>query len=203
MISKTIRDYPIKEKNPFTEQTYLSKNKSFSVTVLNNNDKVAISLTSLCKVKKDSEIPKIIGKILKNKLRITKGGVNIYEYIYKNSDWAKEEYAFKIDFDDCCNKIGYSSTQSVWYGLAELLDKNILARSETRGVYYLNPIFFQKANTVVVTDYYKPEQEQEPEKEKTEKPKKSTKQPKSTKQTKKENKKKKGSKKINPFLHRA
>ena len=155
MTSKTIRDYPIQEINPFTDETYVSKNNTFSVTVVKNNDKTAINLTSLCKVGKAGDMPKIIGKILKNKLRITKGGVNVYEYIYNKSWVAHNSFPFKMDFDDCCNKIGYSSYQSVWYGLAELLDKNIIARSEIPGAYYLNPLFFQDANTIVVTDYYK------------------------------------------------
>lgn len=162
--NKTIRDYPIKKSNPFIQKNdnegYISRNKSFSVNVVPNGETDSMSLTGIHKVHKDKAL-EILGEILREKLDITKGGINVFKYIYNNIDKVEQSnedgeiMTFKVNFDDCRDVCGYNSTQSVWYGLAELLDKDIIARSGVPGVYYLNPNFFHPAGSIVVTEYYK------------------------------------------------
>ena len=157
---KTIRDYPIKKKNPFAKKknqegtkNYLSKDRSFSVGIVSDS----ISLTGIHKVGQGAALD-VLGDILKEKLDITKGGINVFKYIYnsleKDND-GQPLMTFRVNFEHCRDTCNYTSTQSVWYGLAELLDKNIIARSAIPGVYFLNPNFFHPTGSIVVTEYYK------------------------------------------------
>jgi len=167
---KTIRDYPLNRINPFeTESPFISKDKSFSVNVVEN----ARSLTGIHKIKSNEALD-IVCLTLKEKLGLTKVGVNIFRFLYLNPDYVYEakdmkdaNLMAKINFEECREEMGYTSTQSVWCGLAELLNNNIIARAKVsrkimdkeRGLhlhyYHLNPIFFLPTKTIVVTEYYK------------------------------------------------
>jgi hypothetical protein len=151
---KTIRDYPINRKTPFSTTDFITEDKSFRVNLV--SDANTINLTGIHKIEPEQALD-LISDILKTKLDITKGGINVFKYLFSklNEIENKNSMTFKVDFDKCRDDIGYTSTQSVWYGLAELLDKNIIARSEVPGVYFLNPNFFLPTEAIVVTEYYK------------------------------------------------
>lgn len=157
---KTIRDYPINRLNPFEKESpFISKDKSFSVNVIES----ARSLTGIHKIKSDEALD-IVCATLKEKLGLTKVGVNIFRFLFLSKI---DGEMVKINFEECREEMGYTSTQSVWCGLAELLNNNIIARAkvtrkvmdEERGLhlhyYHLNPVFFLPAKTIVVTEYYK------------------------------------------------
>jgi hypothetical protein len=152
---KMIRDYDKHVYNPFlTNENYLTKDNTFSVSASNKDE--ARNVTGVHKISKDQAIELMSG-IIKDKLDITRGGINIFRYLFSKLELFEGEYSMtvKIDFNDCKNDIGYDSTQSVWNGLAELLDKDIIARSSVPGVYFLNSNFFLLTETIVVTEYYK------------------------------------------------
>lgn len=166
--TKTVRDYPTYKSSPFGKGVYegkgvfVNENNSFSAnTVLRGNGTFAINLTGINYIDKN-EVVDIILEVLKNKLLINKGALNVFKYLYEKVAKEKgqgllEEFGLnmKIDFDDCKEEIGYTSTQSVWYAIAELLDKEIIARSIVPSVYFLNPNFFQQVDSVVVSEFYK------------------------------------------------
>jgi len=181
---KTIRDYPINTRSPFGKKAqlkkvaigkkarkksvrnntdkfeslakYLSDDRSFFVNVVSVEKSRNLNLTGIHKINKDQAL-ELIGDVLKDKLEITKGGINVFKYIFNKLERNEKDFimTFKVDVDQCRDDIGYTSTQSVWYGLAELLDKSIIARSAILGVYYLNPNFFLPTEKIVVTEYYK------------------------------------------------
>lgn len=159
---KTIRDFPINKVSPFGKSIHITKGNSFSVNISPKNEEetsFSRSLTSISYIKKKDAI-NLICDVLKDKLGISRGAVNVFKYLYsklKKSNGLADKLGMniKVDFDDCKRACGYTSTQSVWYALAELLDKNIIARSLVPAVYFLNPNFFQPAETIVVSEYYK------------------------------------------------
>jgi hypothetical protein len=61
----------------------------------------------------------------------------------------------EIDHKVCAADMGYTSYQSVYNSILELLDKNIIARSGSEKVYFLNPMFFSKTKNLLITEYYK------------------------------------------------
>ena len=153
---KMIRDYPIKETSPFTNK-YVSKDKMLSVSVLPNRTSPRTrDITNTHRVEKD-EIVGIITQHLQENLGIALSGLNIFKFIYNNLEKTKKGYKlkFKMNFEECRESNGYVSTQSVWHGLAELLDKDIIARTKIPGTYFLNPNFFIPTNTISVTEHYK------------------------------------------------
>jgi hypothetical protein len=104
----------------------------------------------------------LMSNTIKEKLGITKGGINMFKYLFSlfrevslNASDEECSMTLKVIFEDCRDAIGYNSTQSVWNGLAELLDKDIIARSAVPGVYFLNPNFFLLTETIIVTELYK------------------------------------------------
>ncbi len=158
---KTIREYPINRKSPFgtpkKPKNYLTQDKNLCVNIIPNKKKSnSRNLTGIHKLNKDQAV-ELMGDILKDKLEITKGGINMFKYLFTQLEKSDDEYnmTFKVDFTKSRDDIGYKSTQSVWYALAELLDKNIIARSAVPGVYFLNPNFFLPTDSIVVTEFYK------------------------------------------------
>lgn len=159
--TKTIRDFPVNKVSPFGKSIYTNEGNSFSVIISPKDDETSFSrsLTGIQYITKKQALD-LIADVLKDKLGITRGAVNVFKYLYdklENSDGLTEDLGMniKVDFDDCKDVCGYTSTQSVWYALAELLDKDIIARSLVPAVYFLNPNFFQPAETIVVSEYYK------------------------------------------------
>jgi hypothetical protein len=153
---KMIRDYPIKEKSPFTNK-YLSKDKTLSVSVLpSRTNPRTRDITNTHQVEKE-EIVGIITRHLQDNLTIALSGLNIFKFIYNNIEKKGKGYnlEFKMNFEECRESNGYVSTQSVWHGLAELLDKDIIARTKIPGTYFLNPNFFIPTNTISVIEHYK------------------------------------------------
>lgn len=159
--TKTIRDFPVNKISPFGKSFHTADGNSFSVNISPKDDENSFSrsLTGIHFITKKQAVD-LIGEVLKDKLGITRGAVNVFKYLYEkleNSDGLTEDLGMniKVDFDECKDACGYTSTQSVWYALAELLDKDIIARSLVPAVYFLNQNFFQPAETIVVSEYYK------------------------------------------------
>jgi hypothetical protein len=159
---KMIRDYPIKIKSPFKLAGFdISKSKdgNFYVSVEPKKEKpLKKNLVNFHEIN-ETEALEILKSSLQEKLGVALSGVNVFEYIFKNiktkGKSKKYDMLFKMDFEDCRNYNGYVSAQSVWHGLGELLDKDIIARSKTPGSYFLNPNYFLPTNTISVTECYK------------------------------------------------
>lgn len=160
---KMIRDYPVKIKSPFKLVGFdVSKNKdnSFSISVEPKKENPRKkNLVNFHEINQDEAL-EILTSSLQDKLSIALSGVNVFKYIFKNlkiNAKGKNKYdmLFKMDFEDCRDYNGYVSAQSVWHGLGELLDKDIIARSKTPGSYFLNPNYFLPTSTISVTDCYK------------------------------------------------
>lgn len=170
--TKTIRDYDTNKTNPFepskkkkkgpakkkkdTISDYLSDDKTLAVSLAGKTGSRK-NLTGIHKVSEEESLD-LIGDVLKEKLGLTKGGVNMFKYIFNNLEEKRSggvSMVFKVDFDHCKEQVGWTASQSVWYGLAELLDKSIIARSETPGAYFLNPNFFLPTDTIVIAEFYK------------------------------------------------
>lgn len=161
---KIINSYPNNRKTPFSKKkSYTTKDNSFSITT-SLDDEITCNLVGVQKVSKDEAINKMIG-VLEEKLEISKGGMNLFRYIYLNAKYQKDNILpIKIDYKESMIDMGYSSFQSVYNALLELLDKNIIARTGVEKIYYINPTFFAPVERILITEYY----QFEPIKEETE-----------------------------------
>jgi hypothetical protein len=156
---KTLRDYETYSLCPYGKKSYLTNDRTFSVSVIPGNNTNSIILTGIHKKTKE-EVVEIISEVLKEKIKIGKSGLNLFKYLFnleRTINDQEEGYpiTIKMNVEDCKNAMGYAKTQSVWQGLAELLEHDIIARSAVPLVYYLNPNFFTPSETMVITEYFK------------------------------------------------
>lgn len=88
---------------------------------------------------------------LKALFGLTQAGVRVFGYFMEQSTFHD-----KVEFNlqDCLEFTGYSSKDSVFRGLAELLDNQFIARTNKAYFYYINPQIFYKGDRIVlVTEY--------------------------------------------------
>ena len=118
------------------------------------------NLVEIKSVNKTEAIDKIVS-ILGEKLQISKSGLNLFKYIYLNAKYDRDSpqdydmLPIKIDYKDSMNEMGYTSFQSVYNALLELLEKNIIARTAIEKLYFVNSVFFIPANKINITETYK------------------------------------------------
>ncbi len=158
---KTLRDYEVNNVCPYGKKSYLTEDRSFSVSLIPGDKTNSIILTGIHKKTKE-EVCDIITEVLKEKIKLSKSGLNLFRYIFNlertiDQEDENENYpiTIKINFDDAKKTMGYAKSQSIWQGIAELLEHDIIARSGNYSVYYLNPNFFTPSETMVITEYFK------------------------------------------------
>ena len=54
----------------------------------------------------------------------------------------KDKDYFYFDREDCLNYTGYKSEKSVYIGLADLIENEIIARGKNDIIYFINPMVF-------------------------------------------------------------
>lgn len=157
---KRLTDYAVNKDNPYIKSNgYVSSAGTLSINI-DEDDFKTKSVVEVHHVDKD-ELVETIAQILKKRLKISKSGLVLFRYIYqkykynKNNSDNKELHPVEIDYKVCTAEMGYTSYQSVYNSLLELLDKNVIARSDNEKVYYLNPLFFSKTKKLMITEYYK------------------------------------------------
>ncbi len=154
--AKKIANYPVNRSNPFNKKKYTSDENNFSLFA--DND--VKNLVEIKSVNKTEAIDKIVS-ILGEKLQISKSGLNLFKYIYLNAKYDRDNpqdydmLPIKIDYKDSMNEMGYTSFQSVYNALLELLEKNIIARTAIEKLYFVNSVFFIPANKINITETYK------------------------------------------------
>lgn len=159
--SKKIADFPINRSTPF-EDKLLSDSNSFS---LSNNvkDGIVLNLVETHRIKRENAVDVIVN-VLSEKLQISRSGINLFRYIYINAKYEKDNpidydvLPIKIDYKKSMIEMGYTSIQSVYNALIELLEKNIIARTAVEKLYFINPVFFVPPEKILVTEHYKLEE---------------------------------------------
>ncbi len=156
---KGIRDFPVNRTNPFKEGKFFNENKSLTLDIAaGGKSQVQQTVTHHQKISSEDALD-MFGETLKSKLGVTRGGVTLFKFLYQQVQAGKiindDGYQIDVDFKNCMIECGYQSTQSVFNGLAELLDLDIIARSGNTGMYFLNTNFFIPANSLIITEYLK------------------------------------------------
>ncbi len=65
-------------------------------------------------------------------------GIKVFGYIMNNL--FKDKDYFYFDREDCLNYTGYKSEKSVYIGLADLIENEIIARGKNDIIYFINMI---------------------------------------------------------------
>lgn len=169
---KGVRSFPTYNINPFLD----------NLNVTSEDKKVivqpSIRTENSCDIivfHKEHDIFGKFNKVLEEKFNLTSCAVGVLSYLRQqffikqriskvNKEKSKEEdnelltnideYLINIDCTDCMNYMGYSSVQSVFNGLSELLDVQFIARSHNNNVYHLNPNIFLPIENLSITENY-------------------------------------------------
>lgn len=95
-------------------------------------------------------------KIFKGQLRslfdLNKTALKVAGYLMEALPINKDMVLF--DLQECLEYTGFANKKSVYDGLAELLEKEILAKSDKINVFFINPsIAFNGNRMIIVNDY--------------------------------------------------
>lgn len=155
-----ISDFPQHRENPFIPDMLFPKgSKSISIgrpkdkTLVDNvtgqiDDSLYIGIRK--EVDKE-EFVKIFHSQLQSLFNLSKCALKVLSYFMSITKFDDE---MLFDLVDCKKFTGYSSKESVFNGIAELLDKEIIARGRNAYRYYANPSIFYKGDRIVlVTEF--------------------------------------------------
>ena len=97
------------------------------------------------------EFVKIFHSQLQALFNLSKCALKVMSYFMSITKFHDE---LLFDLEDCKSFTGYSSKESVFNGIAELLKNEIIARGRNPYRYYANPSIFYKGDRIVlVTEY--------------------------------------------------
>ncbi len=155
-----LTNFPTNTVNPFVGKQFMNEVKSVSVMATDETEgeKITKTVTRYQKITKNESLTKFCDAIKKN-LDITSGGIKTFRYLYDQVQQGKglnaESISLDVDKHDCMKKAKYTSIQSVFNGINELLEKEIIAKSGKINVYFMNPNFFRPQDFLIITEYYR------------------------------------------------
>ena len=151
---------PKYSSNPFLEQSEESHEQAFVsedkavLTKMARKKRGPVLLIGKETQVREKELIDILVDEMSELFGINKKSQRVLAYLLSLVDG---EDQFTLDIKDCLAKTGYSVRTSVYMALNELLDKGFIARTEQRGVYWLNTKRLYnpyKANSLVVIKRY-------------------------------------------------
>jgi hypothetical protein len=156
----SLKDFPEYKANPFIEPIVAMKVKNKTVQIATTpqmalNENGAYVGDSYMVVKKKVDKEEFV-KVFKNQLTLifefSKTAQKVLTYFIKNLGVNKDIVIFDIERAKIDSSL--SSKTSIYFGLAELIQNNIIARSNLNQVYFINPaILFNGDRLVVVNEW--------------------------------------------------
>lgn len=156
-----IRDFPKNKNNPFIQNIIIPRRNQTIVLgkdrekVIINGDTGEVDDTLFIAVKKELDKEQFV-KIFHNQLQaifdLSKKALKVFAYIASIT-----EYTDKVIFEleKCKDFTGYSSKATILNGVAELLEKEFIAKTTITNIYYINPQIFYKGDRLVLVSEFK------------------------------------------------
>lgn len=158
---RKLTDFPEMVENPFINELVVPQKSKTNVIATKNGGAILNMNTGQIdddtlflaqrKVLDKEPFIKLFQSQLKALFGLTQAGVRVFGYFMEQSTFGD-----KVEFNlqDCLNFTGYNSKDSVFRGLAELLENDFIARTNKTYFYYINPQIFYKGDRIVlVTEY--------------------------------------------------
>lgn len=159
-MKKTISDFATHKTNPFLTDAlpYIKEKKALTKFVpqdgtflLNQAGDVspALAVHHVMKHVDTQQYTKVFGGFMREKYGLNKSGLKVLELYF----WQKiKKDSDLVDFSliDCKKICGFKTAQSVYDGLAQLLEKEFIARTEQHHRYYINPMMFFNGNRIIL-----------------------------------------------------
>ena len=154
-LERGITDYPKYKTNPFMQHLLYMKNTRNKIVASGKPLGVydeqtgeieqGKHLRSLVVERVDNEeFTKIYNNYLQVVFGLSPRGLKLFQYFVTALKFNDERVIF--DHEEAMIVTGYSSRHTIGKGIAELIDAEIIARSGTQSIYYINPRVFVKGN---------------------------------------------------------
>lgn len=78
--------------------------------------------------------------------------IRVFGYILNQLTPNKDEFVFVLE--DCVEYTGYKARSSVFIGLGDLVEKQIIARGKTEFLYYINPMVVFNGDRITFANTY-------------------------------------------------
>jgi len=153
---------PLNRVNPFLgdtmhhvekgEKTLLFGQKDPDLIIDNNSQVKGHSLFAR-KVQVDkAKFMKVFMSGLSNWFDLSKAGIKVFAYVANQIEPNRDSFLF--DLEDCKAFTGYSGKNSIFSGLAELVENRFIARGPNPFVYYINPTIFFNGDRLTFIEQY-------------------------------------------------
>ncbi len=96
---------------------------------------------------------------LSNWFDLSKAGIKMFAYVANQIEPNRDNFIF--DLEDCKAFTGYSSKNSIFSGLAELVENKFIARGPAFNIYYINPTIFFNGDRLTFIEQYEVEKKSE------------------------------------------
>jgi hypothetical protein len=172
---KGVSDFPENRDNPFLEKLMVPvKSKSHAVAT-SKNDIILNTITGEHKedalflaTKKSVDAEEFV-KIFQGSMAaifgLSKAAQRVFNFVFSVIKPSQDTLIFRVD--DCKEATGYNSIQTIYSGLAELLDNEFIAKSDITNVFYINPQIFYKGDRLIILREYRRKKAKEKEKDPT------------------------------------
>lgn len=163
-----LQDFPINEENPFVEQAvqevsrHIVKRKVNSTAdsekailkAVNPYTGEELGTTSYVtqKLVDEDKFTKIYLAQFKAFFNLSQTGIRVFGYVMQCMKPSKDSIAFSLA--DCMEYTGYKAKSSIYKGMAELLNSEIIARSKDDWRYFINPLIVFNGNRVAFVNEY-------------------------------------------------
>ena len=160
---KNISIFPSNRKNPFKDdviehieegkKTIFAKGKSRDVIIDSDTKEQKGHAIFAKQIKVDkARFTKIYLSSLGSLTNLSKTGLKVLKYTIESLMPNKDFILF--DMDDAKKSTGYKSDRSIFNGIAELLEADIIARGKNHYIYYINPtMIFNGDRLTLMADY--------------------------------------------------
>ncbi len=155
-IMKGVKEFPTYDENPYVHnlivpsrnKTIAMSNKQLSLFDREGVEVENINFMGLRKRVDTEEFVKIYKAQIQALFELSNRAIKVFGYFMDALRISKDLVVF--DLKECKRYTGYSSKESVTRGVAELLEKQFIARTDVHYKYYINPAKFFNGDRLVL-----------------------------------------------------
>lgn len=160
---KGISDFPENRNNPFLQKLMVPVKSKNQAVATSKNDIIINTITGEQKddalflaSKKNVDAEEFV-KIFQGSMAaifgLSKAAQRVFSYVFSAVKPSQDNLIFRAD--DCKEATGYNSIQTIYSGLAELLDNEFIAKSDITNVFFINPQIFYKGDRLIILREYR------------------------------------------------
>lgn len=155
-----LTDFPRHKENPFIGELLNIKKKNRIIGVAQDKlvvDTVTgelenVAFTAIKKEVDREEFIKIYQSSLREFFELNKATLKVLGHLMSVTQYNDRIF---FELDDCKEYTGYRSTETIFKGLRELVDRGIIAKSLHSSVYFINPKVFYKGDRLLIIKEYR------------------------------------------------